>query len=185
MLVRFMTEVTFHPPNDLVLFLAYLFKNNLRYNTILTYVTAISYYHKLQNLPDPQDSFIVAKTLQGIKNSCSSLPPLMPISKPVLHKLLDHVPRVTTNPYSSTLYTALFLFMYYACLRIGEVSVSHHDDNILSLDNLHLVHQGSRTIAFILHFHTHKTQPRQHTKTSHQFSPKPSILPRETSSPVS
>ncbi len=161
-LVAFMDKImgiTLHPPLSptyLALFIAYLYKNNLKYSTIMTYISAISYYHKLLNLPDPHDAFMIIKLLQGLKHTSSALPPLLPISRPILHKLIDHLPLITRDPYDQALYTALFLMMYSACLRIGEIAVSNHSDNILYLRNLQLVKIGSKAVAFTLMFNSYK-----------------------------
>ncbi len=169
-LVRFMEEILHTPfepplsPNDLALFIAYLHTNNLKHSTVLTYISAISFYHKLHNFPDPQDTFLIDKLLQGLKHTSSSLPPLTPISRAMLHQLIDHLPIVISDSYQCAMYTAVFLLMYYACLQVGEVAVSHHHDNILRLENLQIVQANSEITACILHFHAYKHSRGNHAK---------------------
>ena len=49
--------------NSLALFISYLSARKFASSTILTYVSALSYVHKLSNLPDPSKNFLVQKLL--------------------------------------------------------------------------------------------------------------------------
>ena len=49
------------------MFTAHLQQQGLKSSTIQTYLTAISNRHKLENLSDPTATYLVTKTLQGIK----------------------------------------------------------------------------------------------------------------------
>ena len=52
--------------NSLALFISYLSARKFAPSTILTYVSALSYVHKLGNLPDPSKNFLpFAKALNG------------------------------------------------------------------------------------------------------------------------
>ncbi len=123
-------------PSIIPLFIAHLHKIPYRHSTILTYMSAISYVHKLQGLPDPTSTFLVSKVLLGVKNSTSPPDRLLPITKPLLHRIIQYIPYVTQDHYLRTMYKATFLLMYYACLRVGEVSKSSHTDNILLLNQV-------------------------------------------------
>ena len=49
--------------NSLALFISYLSARKFASSRILTYVSALSYVHKLSNLPDPSKNFLVQKLL--------------------------------------------------------------------------------------------------------------------------
>ncbi len=48
-------------------FYAYLFNMGLKYSTIVTYVAAIAFYHKVRNVVDPSENFYIWKLLQEIR----------------------------------------------------------------------------------------------------------------------
>ena len=49
----------------LALFIAYLFDRNYAASTVNTYISAISYSHKLFSLPDPTKVFFIVQMLKG------------------------------------------------------------------------------------------------------------------------
>ena len=54
-------------------FVSFLFLNNYQPSTIASYVSTISYVHKLHFLADPTDSFVIRKIIKGAQNLKSSL----------------------------------------------------------------------------------------------------------------
>ena len=51
--------------NNLALFISYLLAKKFASPTISTYVSALSYIHKLGNFPDPTQNFLVQKLLKA------------------------------------------------------------------------------------------------------------------------
>jgi len=148
------------PEKHLALFLVHLHETQLSYSTIRTYTSAIAFVHKLAGSQDPTDTFIIHKTLQGIRNQ---QPPnvsqsLLPISKDLLHTLIDSLPFATNDTYSCTLWRAIFLLIFHGCLRAGEVVSSGHDRNIIHLNQL-TVNSSSATIRFLTFKHSHGRTP--------------------------
>ena len=121
-------------------FLAHLYSLGHSHGTITTYCSAIAYYHKIRNISDPMSTFYITKLLQGIKRSSKEVRSLKPISKQLLHTLVDSLPFVCQDIYDRVLYRALMLFMYYGCLRVGEAIVSDgNDDHTITLGGLQKV----------------------------------------------
>ena len=120
------------------MFLVHLHKQRLRATTIRTYLTAISFVHRIKNMPDPSHSLLITKTLHGIANLDKLRPstPLRPITRDILHKLIDAIPAIQPFPYYQALLKALFLLTYHACMRAGEAVVSMHDQHTLSLSDI-------------------------------------------------
>ena len=54
-------------PKNLGLFLTQLYEDGKSHSTIVGYSTAISFFHKMDSLPDPSDSELLKKLLTGIK----------------------------------------------------------------------------------------------------------------------
>ena len=52
-------------PATLALFIAYIFNRDYAPSTVNTYVSALSYSHKLSGLPDPTRVFYIAQMLKG------------------------------------------------------------------------------------------------------------------------
>jgi hypothetical protein len=78
----------------------------------------------MNNIPDPVNTQPISKILQGILNKQqlqATTSSLLPITLPVLQKLTDNLPFVTSSIYMQVTLKALFLFADYACTRAGEV----------------------------------------------------------------
>ena len=138
------------------LFISHLYSKNLQYSTIRTYVSAISYVHKMTANTDPTTSFFIQKLLQGIKNQSQHFrSPLKPITKDMLHKLVDTIPFCTSSSYMQTLYKALFLLTFHACLRAGEVVYSNKSSNTLSVTQI--TPSGTNdNLKYHIQFHSYK-----------------------------
>ena len=124
------------PPHILGLFIAKLSVQNLAYSTIKNHVSAIGTLHKLFDHPDPSNSFLVQKALSGL--SLSSPPPkkLLPITKELLPSLVNALPRLPFAKFDITLFKALILISYYACLRVGEAVSSAEIKHTLQLNQI-------------------------------------------------
>jgi site-specific recombinase XerD len=145
-------------PNHINLFIAHLHTSNLKYSTIRTYLSAISFVHKLHNVFDSCTSLIVSKALQGLRNSESVLPKtqLKPITRDVLHKLVDVIPFTSSCNYTKRLLKALFLTTFYACLRAGEVVRSNDPSHTLQLSQLTPMFERFSLIGYSILFLSYK-----------------------------
>jgi len=144
-------------PHILSLFLAHLHSKHLAPNTIKTYLSAISLTQKLQNLPDTTTSTLVTKTYQGICNlrKHHPVPSLLPITKTILHNLIDNLQYSTTTPFDFSLSRALFLLTHYACLRVGEAVWSNDHSHTLTYDSIVPV-THNQSPAYLITFTTYK-----------------------------
>ena len=147
-------------PNSIALFIVHLSQRQLAVSTIRTYISAISFIHKLNSVSDPANSFLVAKTLQGLHNQASqqSRSPLRPITRDILYILLDHISLVTPSNYYVTMWTALFQLCYHACLRVGEAVVSANHQHTLRVDQIHLA-PNRITLKFETYKHSSNAAP--------------------------
>lgn len=89
--------------------------------TISTYISAISYVHKLKGYADPTKAFLILKLLSAIKSRSRS-DIRLPITLPVLRLLVDALRQTSSSFYHSTLFTAMFLTAFYGFLRVGEIT---------------------------------------------------------------
>lgn len=70
-------------------FISHLHFQNLSASTITSHISALSYVHKLCNANDPTHHFVVRKILKGCQQLKNSPDTRMPITKPILLKILS------------------------------------------------------------------------------------------------
>ena len=136
------------------LFVANLFCKGYKPQTIRSYTSGIGFVLRLLECPDPTSSFLVRKSLVGIQALSAPGVGKAPITLPILVRLLDSVSSLTFCPYSRALYRAVFLLMFYSCMRVGEAVVSTHARHTLTFSSVTPV--GSPPRSFLIHFHSYK-----------------------------
>ena len=78
-------------------------------------------------------SFLVTLVLKGVSKDNNTRNRLLPISRSLLHSILDKLVFFSSFPYDYYLYRCLFLLAYYCCLRAGQAVVSTHSQHTLQL----------------------------------------------------
>ena len=109
-------------------FIAHLFNSGLAPTTIATYLSAVSYVHKLADKPDPTHSFVVQRMLKGCLKLQDSKDPRLPILPNILNDLITSCPSVLHDPYDAALMQAVYTTMFHAFLRLGEAAVRSPSD---------------------------------------------------------
>ena len=74
--------------STLSLYLASLFSKGYAASTMITYNSAIGYFHKLNGMQDPASSELINKLLQGAKKSRIQVDSRLPITQSILHRLI-------------------------------------------------------------------------------------------------
>lgn len=117
------------PLSDLIFYIAFLSFKGLSASTVLTYMSGISYQHKIQDLTDSTKSFLVGKTLEGLKRSNPKKPDLrVPISIDLLRKLIRSLQHVCFSSYESVMFASAFSLSFFALLRVGEIAAESKTD---------------------------------------------------------
>jgi integrase len=129
-------------------FIGFLFDKNLSATTIASHISAISYIHKISALPDPTNTFIVKKILKGTQNLKTNLDARMPITKPILVKILNAVDHTVPDLYNRTLLKAVFLLAFHAFLRLGELAIRNRAQfgNVLQKNDVVFDDQGVQIV---------------------------------------
>jgi len=78
-------------PALIALYVSHLYGQNYASSTIVTYLSAISYVHKLLNVSDPTASWLVEKIVSGAKKDRPQCDARLPITKPILERLVQAV----------------------------------------------------------------------------------------------
>lgn len=113
-------------------FIAYLSHKGMSLSTVttLTYVSGINHYHKLHNLDDTSNSFLIAKLIEGFRSQHPQRPDSrVPISQSSLKHLTDATQYVCYSKYESILFSVSFSLAFFALLRVSELAVHHSQDS--------------------------------------------------------
>ena len=102
-------------------FIAHLHNTGLAPASIISTISAIAYFHKLNGYQDPSKNFIVSKMLTGAKNLCYVSDVRLPVTLPILTRLIQVVPIVITNTYKSLMLRTMMVLAFQAYLRVGEM----------------------------------------------------------------
>ncbi|XP_052769877.1 uncharacterized protein LOC128209737 isoform X2 [Mya arenaria] len=104
-------------------FIAVCNSRGLQASTITSYISAISYVHKLHNMAVPADSFLIKKLLHSLRrNKCSDI--RQPFSLAQLSALLTALKHVVSDHFTRTLLRAMFLLAFFGLFRVGEIAYS-------------------------------------------------------------
>ncbi|KAK2188217.1 hypothetical protein NP493_140g04020 [Ridgeia piscesae] len=105
----------------MMFFIAHLHNAGLAPASIISYVSAISYFHKINGFQDPAKSFIISRLLIGAQNLRTVSDVRLPITLPILTKLVTAVPIVITSRYKQVMLRAMMVLAFKAYLRVGEM----------------------------------------------------------------
>lgn len=103
---------------DLANFIGILFSQNYSPSSIASHVSAMSYVHKIMDLPHPGHCFLVRKLLKGCQ--CNSRLPIMP---DILKKILMPLNHTVSSSNLRTLLKSIFHLAFNAFLRLDEIAV--------------------------------------------------------------
>lgn len=121
-------------------------------------MSALGYSHKLVNFPDPSKIFYVSQMLKGYCKVGFRLDSRLPITLPILDKLISVAPRLRGSYYQISQFRAMCSLAFYAFLRVGEItSVSKRDSTPpLQLYQItKLLNQAGNLVGFKVTFTTH------------------------------
>ena len=111
-------------PATLALFVAYLFANHYAISTVNTYVSALGYYHRLAGLQDPTKTFYITEMLKGYGRINRTLDSRLPITLPILVRIMQVSPTVCASQYQSYMFQAMCSMAFFGFLGIGEITVT-------------------------------------------------------------
>ena len=89
-------------------------------STVLTILSALGFWHKLNGLEDPTRHYLVTKMVAGIRNTRQTADVRLPITIPILQKMLDGLPSVIPLHYEQCMLASMFALAFHAVLRVGE-----------------------------------------------------------------
>jgi len=125
-------------PECLALFVAYLAKHMYAASTAFTYISAIGYAHRLAGLVDPTQCSCVKLALKGFAKLNPSFDKRLPITLPILERLIQSFNHTISDNYRRKLMGAMCSTAFFAALRVGEMTYSgkQNTKNVIQLDQI-------------------------------------------------
>ena len=109
---------------DILLFISHCFEKQMASATVYTYCSALGYYNKLNNYPDPTQNFVVKKCLQGYKNLRPSIDARLLITPNFFQDIVSCLLHTCHSFFLRILLKPMFLLAFHAFLRVGEFTCS-------------------------------------------------------------
>lgn len=113
---------------SLIEFIGHMHDGHYAASTITSYVSALSFMHKLSLHKDPAESFLVKKALAGASKLRPAADLRRPITPGILHHLRKVTPQATSSNFNAMLLSAMFTLAFHAFLRVGEIAVANQED---------------------------------------------------------
>lgn len=142
-------------------------KKSFTPSTISTYLSAVSYVHKLLGLTDNTHSFLVNKLVTGSYRLSKTYDNRLPLTVPIINNLIDVIPQVLSTNYEQLLFKAIFLFAFSAFARIGELvlTTTQPNENILLVDDVKFSITNKTAQEVIVCFRNFKHNVKGQSKT--------------------
>ena len=141
-------------------YISYCFIKRRKYGSIRSAVTAVSFFHKMNDSPDPTKHYRVTLLFKGVKRNSKKKTKLLPISHGLLEKILDKTYNILTV-YDKKCLQASFLLLYYGCLRIGELVKSGKPNHMIRAENVRFLYKGKnlKGVRITLDSYKHSDEP--------------------------
>lgn len=124
-------------PALVALYVSHLHECGYASSSISTYLSAISYVHKLAELPDPTTSWLVEKVVTGARRDRPQHDIRRPVTRSILEQLVKAADFCITNFYERFMFVGMLRLSFSAFLRVGEMSKSQGNlANVLCLENI-------------------------------------------------
>ena len=132
------------PVSDLAFFVSFCYQQGYSPSSVNTYMSAVSFVHKLHNLDDPINSFVIRKLLEGFKRLQSRKDLRAPITEDILVKIVQSLPFICYNQYELALFHSLYSLAYFGLFRVGELVFTDHRQSgyPLTLGDINLTPQS-------------------------------------------
>ena len=156
----------------LAAFIASLYSRHYAPATLMTYMSALSYIHKLAGKADPTQLFVIKKLLAGAQKLSGKPDTRLPISPSILHKIVDATQFIVSSTYLRNILQRMFLLAFDAFLRIREITVHSRSrgESIVQLGDVTISNTG---VLLIMSHFKHNTSGRpvtlsiSHTNDGH------------------
>ena len=121
--------------HTLALFIAFLAEQKYAASTVASYISSLSYPHRLASLFDPTKSEMIQLSLRGYSKLNSSADSRLPITLLILEDIILACEHTKSSLYSRKFMQAMYAFAFFAALRVGEITSRAHQprQNIIAI----------------------------------------------------
>ena len=131
-------------PGHVALFATALFEKGLSPLSVVSKLSAISFFYKSFGKKDPCDDFLIEKLLSGMKKDKPQADIRCPLSISAVHKVCTVLAVLHTDGFKRALIKAMIVLSFHAFLRPGEITDSPNNIMAQQLS----VSKGSICIKF-------------------------------------
>ena len=142
---------------QVVYFISYLNLKGYAATSIISYISAIGFLHKIFDLPDPTQNFLVQKLLAGINKKFGKQDTRLPITIFILHRLVDSLAKTNNIRYHRSLLKAMYLIAFYGLFRIGEITIQVDGSIALHIEDIKL---GNDELSIFITNFKHNTSQK-------------------------
>ena len=149
--------------DDVRHFVAWLSLRGLASATIATYVSGLGYYQKLNGQVDPTSDFLVCKLIEGARRVRPSIDCRVPISLPILDRIISVLVHICSSQYESVMFRAVFLSAFFGFMRVGEFAVyskNNIQSSVLTFTDIRFVPVDAQTVSVDIVFRHAKNNQR-------------------------
>jgi hypothetical protein len=114
-------------------FISYLRLLGMAPNTIISYISAIGYVHKIKGVTDPTSTTLVQKLICATVRVNPKNDNRLPITDILLIRMVQSLNSVISVPYYRALFRAMFAVAFFGLMRIGEITKTNQGQNVLQL----------------------------------------------------
>lgn len=112
------------PLSHVTTFIAFLSLSKKSHSTVSTYISAINFKCKMSQFVDFANNFLVRKMLEGMRRTNKKKDTRLPISRELLHKIINALPLVCTSNFEAALFSSAFSIAFHGFLRVGEIAMN-------------------------------------------------------------
>lgn len=136
-------------------FVSHLSLNRYAPKTVLSYISALNYFQKLGGHPDLMAHGLIKAQLKSLARGWHG-DRRLPITAPILFRILEKVPSLFVDPYQAVLLRAMILLGFLACLRLSEMTAPTKNFNHTLRSNAVSLPRGGVQISFSSFKHARK-----------------------------
>ena len=97
---------------------------NFASSAVTSYLSAIVYAHRLAGVKDPTETVLSRQILKGYSKLAPAHDARLPITLPILRRIIASFQRTTESVYQLQMLTAKCSLAFFAFLRLGEITVN-------------------------------------------------------------
>ena len=153
------------PSDHLEFFLADLYNKGYSSKTASTFISAISYHHKIHAMEDTCSQFRCRKLLENYRRINPSMDQRLPIMYDTLRQIWHKLEIVCFNQYETYLFQAVFTLAFFGLFRVSELVWSSAKDpgRPLQMSDIKFILNGKATK--VVHIYLRKSKTNQDGRT--------------------